>query len=230
VSFGLKELGIGRGNLVVELIISHGRSLGVALQTLFLSLAISTDIRRLMRSEQFYSSLASTDPLTGLANRRTFEEQFQREWSRAQRAGSVLSLLIIDVDYFKDYNEVYGHAGGDTALRFVVDRAKSTMRRGGDLFSRYGGDEFVVLLPDSDEAHAMAAATRIHDAVAEKSLPNTGSPQGTLTISIGVATLRPTETSHPKELFDLADGALYVAKAQGRNAYVAAASSTFTPV
>ncbi|HVA28804.1 MAG TPA: diguanylate cyclase [Candidatus Baltobacteraceae bacterium] len=217
VSFGLKQLGFARGNLFVELLISQGRNLGVALQTLFLSLAISTDIRRLMRSRQYYESLAATDPLTGLANRRTFEETLEREMQRATRAASPLSLLVLDVDHFKEFNDLCGHAAGDAALRFVSERAATAMRRPGDLLCRYGGDEFITILPDTDEAAAMGVAKRMHAAIAEKQVANPGSPLGLLTTSIGVATLRSTEGRAPAELFEQADRALYCAKQRGRN-------------
>ena len=217
VSFGLKELGFGRGNLIIELLISQGRSFGVALQTLFLSLAISTDISRLMRSRQYYESLAASDPLTGLANRRTFEDALKREWNRSIREQSSLSILLVDVDFFKAYNDAYGHAAGDLALRFVADRAGSVMRNAGDLICRYGGDEFVVILPATDEDVAMLIGERIHAAIVERRMPHTESPHGIITVSVGVASTRPTDGRNSSEVFEAADLGLYTAKQLGRN-------------
>jgi len=217
VGFGLKQLGFARGNIIVELIISQGRNFGVGLQTLFLSLAISTDLRRLMRSRQYFATLAAIDALTGLSNRRAFEDALEREWNRAARAQEPLSLLIVDVDYFKKYNDEQGHAEGDLLLRTVAQRGDAVLRHAGDLFCRYGGDEFAVILPESDEATAMRIAERIRAAIFERAIPNPGSPLAIVTLSVGVATGLPSDGLESFNLFERADRALYAAKGRGRN-------------
>jgi diguanylate cyclase (GGDEF)-like protein len=217
VSFGLKQLGFLRGNLLVELVISQGSNLGVALQTLFLSLAISTDLRRVMRSEKYYATLAGTDMLTALPNRRGFEDVLQREWHRAVRTQGTLSLLMFDIDFFKGYNDEFGHTAGDKLLRTIAERETTVMRHGGDLCCRYGGDEFAAILPDTDEAAAMLVAQRMRLSIAEHGIAFAGSPFGVVTISIGVATTRPVEGAAPGDLVESADRALYLAKEQGRN-------------
>lgn len=164
-------------------------------------------------------SLAFVDGLTGVANRRQFDERLALEWARAQRHGHALSLLLVDVDHFKAYNDRYGHQAGDEALRRVAACLTEQMRRGTDLVARYGGEEFVCLLPDTDSEQALALARRIVETVALMAIPHAASPVApVLTASVGVATRRgaiqPGWTS--AALLGLADTQLYEAKRLGR--------------
>jgi diguanylate cyclase (GGDEF)-like protein/PAS domain S-box-containing protein len=162
--------------------------------------------------------LASHDPLTCLANRRRFEEVLQSEHRRAKRSVLPLSLIAIDVDHFKAYNDTYGHPAGDACLKALVTAIEDALRRPGDLAARIGGEEFSVLLPATDTIGATFMATSIHDAVLELALPHIKNPLGIVTISVGVATVLPLDESSPAMLVKAADDALYAAKRGGRNA------------
>lgn len=164
-------------------------------------------------------SLAFVDGLTGVANRRRFDERLALEWARAQRHGHALSLLLVDVDHFKAYNDRYGHQAGDEALRRVAACLTEQMRRGTDLVARYGGEEFACLLPDTDSEQALALAQRIVEAVPLMAIPHSACPVApVLTVSVGVATRRgaiqPGWSS--AALLGLADAQLYEAKRLGR--------------
>jgi len=168
------------------------------------------------------ASQSLTDPLTGIGNRRLFDEQLDAAVLEARRHGSPLSLLLIDVDHFKPYNDLYGHARGDEALVFVARQLLSTLFRPGDQAARYGGEEFAVLLPNADREGAMSVAERLRDAVEGLSIEHEGAPDtGNVTISIGVTTWNPLATTVApgtgKLLVESADAALYDAKQAGRN-------------
>ncbi|TXT38633.1 MAG: diguanylate cyclase [Comamonadaceae bacterium] len=167
-------------------------------------------------------ALSSTDGLTGIANRRRFDEVLETEWQRAQRAGGFLSLAIADVDWFKRYNDHYGHQAGDDCLRSVVNALQSNVLRAGDLVARYGGEEFAVISTSVDRAHALEFAQRLCSAVQARALPHTASPLGYVSISIGMAVTQPVHGSDAAGLLKKADEALYRAKAQGRNQAVLA--------
>jgi diguanylate cyclase (GGDEF)-like protein len=158
------------------------------------------------------------DGMTGAFNRRYFDDQLQTEWRRAQRTGKPLSVILIDVDFFKSYNDHYGHLLGDEALRILVSAAKPVLQRPGDFLARYGGEEFVCLLPDTPLADATALADRIRQAVADQGVQHEHNPgEGVITISLGVAeSLHPAITS-PEELIGAADSQLYLAKRSGKN-------------
>lgn len=163
---------------------------------------------------------ARTDGLTGVANRRAFDEALDREWRRAMRDRSSLSLLILDVDHFKAFNDVNGHQVGDDCLRTVAGAVVAVAQRAGDLVARYGGEEFAVILPGTERQEALGVAQRICDAVAGLRLPHAASPAGHLTISIGAATAMAATggtRTMPAGLLQAADHALYKAKANGRN-------------
>jgi len=224
LSFALQQLfGIGRGNLIAELFISRGMYFGVGIQSVLLSLAFSTDLRHVARSRDQYARLATVDGLTGIANRRRFDTVLQDEWQRAQRGLRPLSLLMIDVDYFKAFNDRYGHAAGDTCLRHIAQTGEAGLQRNGGLFSRYGGEEFGVILPNTDATDALRVAEAFRQAIADQSTPHEDSPHGRITVSIGIATTRHEASLSPDELQVHADRALYAAKQQGRNRVSAAA-------
>jgi len=162
---------------------------------------------------------AMQDGLTGLANRRQFDVTLGNEFSRATRHATSLAFIMIDVDYFKQYNDVYGHSAGDEVLRAVSKLIRAlTPKRPGDLSARYGGEEIGILLPNTDLRGAVAVAERIRDAVAALQLPHSGSGFGHVTLSAGVATITPKRGVHLSSmLVEAADKALYVAKSEGRN-------------
>ncbi|MFD2367887.1 diguanylate cyclase [Pseudoduganella sp. GCM10020061] len=160
--------------------------------------------------------LARRDALTGLANRRCFDDTLQAEWARAQRHKQPLSLLMVDVDNFKQYNDANGHLGGDDCLRRIASAVSSEMRTN-DLVARYGGEEFAVILPNESLKGAAVVAERIRRRVERMQLPNPLSPQRLVTVSIGAATALDASGMDAHELVGIADAALYRAKHLGRN-------------
>lgn len=186
-----------------------------------LGLTAANTLHRSQRSEfaqkLVLQQLLSTDALTAIANRRRFDETLAREWRRCQRSGLPLSLLMIDVDHFKAYNDYCGHPQGDACLRQVARLLTDTVHRPGDLVARYGGEEFVCLLPDVGSAGALAVAEKIAGALKDAAIDHPRSPGGPrLTLSIGVATTR-RFAGEPEGLVAFADKLLYAAKAAGRN-------------
>lgn len=158
------------------------------------------------------------DGLTGIANRRHFDETFQLEWRRCQRSGKPLSLLMIDIDYFKAYNDRYGHLQGDQCLQTVATALRARLDRAQDLVARYGGEEFVCLLPECELSGANRVAQALALTVQDLSIENHDSPvTGMLTVSIGVATQMADDASTPEALLARADANLYRAKQAGRN-------------
>lgn len=168
--------------------------------------------------------LARQDALTGLANRRSFDERLVQEWERSQRGRHELALIFIDVDHFKLYNDTYGHSAGDDCLAAVAGAIHSCMFRPADLASRYGGEEFVVLLPETTAQGAREVAERIQEAVDALNMPHAASPTaGHVTISIGLTSCVP-QSGLAQALVDAADSALYQAKHAGRHRIVSAIS------
>ena len=165
------------------------------------------------------TELTVTDALTGLANRRHFDLALVEEWARAQRSGQPLALLMVDVDFFKPYNDHYGHQAGDDCLRRVAHFLRGAARRAGDLVARYGGEEFAVVAADTDLAAALSLAEAMRATVAAAAIPHAVTPVagGTATVSIGVAVTVPKFGETPERLLLRADAALYLAKSQGRN-------------
>ncbi|PKU23171.1 diguanylate cyclase [Telmatospirillum siberiense] len=161
--------------------------------------------------------LSNTDALTGIANRRNFDRMLAQEWNRAQRAGTALSLVMLDVDYFKHFNDLYGHLAGDGCLRTLAQTLAQSQRRGGELAARYGGEEFVVLLPNAGGHDALETARHIQREVWSLALPHAETPPGIVTVSLGVASRIPLRQHIPEDLVRQADSALYRAKQSGRN-------------
>jgi diguanylate cyclase (GGDEF)-like protein/PAS domain S-box-containing protein len=167
-------------------------------------------------AQQALELLASKDPLTGLANRRAFDESLLLEWRRAQRSAQPLALVMFDVDHFKAYNDTYGHQQGDACLRNVALAVAGATLRAGDLVARYGGEEFVLVLPGTTLEGAAIVAERVRAAVENLALPHRGG-DGVVTASVGVACCVPGEGASSEALLAAADSALYRAKRAGRN-------------
>jgi diguanylate cyclase (GGDEF)-like protein len=186
--------------------------------------------------------LSMIDGLTQVANRRRFDESLHEEWRRAQRASGDritdrhgtahehMALLLIDIDYFKQYNDHYGHLAGDACLQEVAQLISDGIRRSGDLVARYGGEEFAVLLPATPLAGAFGVAERIRQAIWRRALPHEASPFGRVTICIGVADTQGTGCAGETDLIRLADAALYAAKKNGRNQAMQAIFEGSVPV
>jgi diguanylate cyclase (GGDEF)-like protein len=164
--------------------------------------------------------LSSLDGLTGLFNRRYFDDNLLKEWKQAIRDSTSLSLLIVDIDYFKDYNDYYGHLEGDDCLRRVAQSLYEALLRPTDIVARYGGEEFTVILPNTGSEGAEKVAKRMMDSVARLDIVHkTSSVAETVTISIGVSSILPTGKLAVTSLLDRADKALYQAKEEGRNTF-----------
>ncbi|MBD2386106.1 diguanylate cyclase domain-containing protein [Cylindrospermum sp. FACHB-282] len=162
--------------------------------------------------------LVNIDGLTQIANRRCFDDRLEQEWARLYREQEPLSLLLFDVDYFKRYNDSYGHQLGDECLTKLAQAAQQVVWRPADLVARYGGEEFVIILPNTDQQGAMAVAERIHLAIKALGIPHqTSDVSDVVTISLGIAVLIPSPELSPAILIAQADQALYCAKKQGRN-------------
>jgi len=186
------------------------------------TILVLRDITERKDLEQRLAALALTDGLTGLANRRAFDDGLELEWQRTQRAGMPMSLLLLDLDNFKAFNDNFGHQAGDDCLRAVAAAVKATARRPTDIAARYGGEELAVILPNTDLAGATAMAEKIRAAIADLALPHPGNPEGGgyMTASLGAATALSCAggtLTMPSALLMAADTALYKAKNSGRN-------------
>jgi diguanylate cyclase (GGDEF)-like protein len=173
--------------------------------------------RRLADANAALERLSTRDGLTDLANRRRFDEYLTTEWRRALRDGEYLTVLLVDVDHFKRFNDSLGHQAGDECLRHVAEVLKSAASRPGDLAARYGGEEFVLVLTQTDQVGAETVAEAVCNGVASLAIMNPEVPEGILTVSVGSATVIPTADSSPALLVSAADFALYRAKQDGRN-------------
>ncbi|MCU0568463.1 MAG: diguanylate cyclase [Oculatellaceae cyanobacterium Prado106] len=192
-------------------------------------------VRRLLEQSQLYRQLedanqkleevnhalqrlASVDGLTQVANRRCFDETFVQEWQRLSRENCPLALILLDIDYFKRYNDTYGHLAGDRCLKQVAQAISYAVRRPSDLVSRYGGEEFAILLPNTTLTGAGLVAEEIRVTVKHLDLEHSSSPlNGKLTVSLGIASLVPHHSQSPTVLINTADKALYLAKETGRD-------------
>lgn len=194
-----------------------GVMLALAAAFIGLSFAFGLQLRCRMRAESKLAMLAQTDGLTGLHNRRTLGEILDQEWRRARRTRSMFSLLFVDIDWFKVYNDTYGHQAGDATLAAVAKCIGDNIRRPLDHAARYGGEEFIVVLPDTSPDGAIAMAENIRVAIDDLGIEHSGSEFGRVTASIGAATWTPEQDSDVSAVIRVADQALYTAKATGRN-------------
>lgn len=173
---------------------------------------------QLQEVNAYLVAIARTDALTGLYNRRYFDEVLATEWKRCWRTGTSVALLMLDIDHFKLYNDTYGHQGGDQCLKQVAAAIRDCARRAGDVAARYGGEEFSIILPETSESNAVIVSRNILEKVEKLAIPHAGSKTSSIvTISIGMATLSPSPENSIAELIERADKALYLAKEEGRN-------------
>ncbi|KAF1044371.1 MAG: Phytochrome-like protein cph2 [Herbaspirillum frisingense] len=209
---------------VIELVARiryHSRSYINLLQRDAAYRALRESQQQLQKSNFELQRLTNTDGLTGIANRRYFDDYLAAEWKRARREKLELSLLLIDVDYFKLYNDNYGHVAGDAVLKQVAQALDSSIMRPADLSARFGGEEFAMILPRTGLDGALAIGEKICKMVETNQVPHERSAASQwLTVSIGAACLVPGEEQDIKELIEMADRRLYMAKQQGRNRVV----------
>lgn len=219
--FTLHQIGV----LPNHPLFAHGLNLGVLFNTVFLSFSLVSHINVLKKEKQKAEEVASEnyrlaliDSLTGIPNRRAFDHNYRLEYRRSSREQNPLSVLMVDVDFFKRYNDEYGHARGDAVLKEVARVLTESLSRPADSAFRYGGEEFVVLLPDTTVKGAEHLAQNIIKGVAQRALPHRASPFAKLTVSIGLATDVCFDNDQ-LALLERADEALYSAKTAGRNQY-----------
>ena len=173
---------------------------------------------RIVHQYKLLDQLAYLDGLTEISNRRRFEDVYKKEWARSARNQTPFSLAMVDVDYFKQYNDHYGHAMGDITLRTIAQTLNSILRRPADLLARYGGEEFVMLLPETDAAPARSIADTSLQAIVDLNIPHQFSNIADMvTISIGLATIHIDDKTSSQTFLELADQNLYQAKQRGRN-------------
>jgi diguanylate cyclase (GGDEF)-like protein len=184
--------------------------------------------QRLQEAYHAVEAMAITDALTGLANRRRFDQCLAAEWRRSLRDKQPLSLLLIDVDLFKSYNDQFGHLNGDTCLKQIAEAAQFSVTRSGDLVARFGGEEFAVILPKTPADGAGNVAESICNSIRARRIAHESGAEGIVTASIGCATIIPQPGVNSAQLLELADQALYSAKRSGRNT-VCSAGWTDTP-
>jgi diguanylate cyclase (GGDEF)-like protein/PAS domain S-box-containing protein len=173
--------------------------------------------QELDKAFRMVENLASIDGLTGIANRRRFDETLDREWRRAERERTELSLVLLDVDHFKAFNDLYGHLRGDDCLRQIAEAIREVVTYVADLPARYGGEEFAVILPHTGRSGAHKVCAEILDAVRNRNIVHEGNPHGVITVSAGCVTFVPNEESSHVAMLEAADAGLYRAKAAGRN-------------
>jgi len=195
----------------------------IAASNLALEEKVQTRTAELEAANRLLEALSATDGLTGLANRRKFDVEWEMEWQRALRQGLPLAVAMVDVDQFKAYNDHYGHQMGDLCLKIVAQALASSVQRSGEMAARYGGEEFVVILPGLDGAQAYAAMERVRATLQAQDLPHAKADvAGVVTISVGVASRVPRADESSASLVQEADAAMYRAKHQGRNQVVLA--------
>lgn len=202
---------------------THGLSLGAVdyiskpFQEAVVRLRVRTHLE-IKRQRDLLDRLCRLDGLTGIPNRRAFEEQFDREWRRASRSQSLLATAMVDIDHFKEFNDTYGHLGGDTCLREVATVLDQRLNRGGDFVARYGGEEFICLLYGVDANGLYGIGEKLRAAVEALRIPHAASRVSPwVTVSIGAAICRPSQEMLPVTLIEAADAELFAAKRAGRN-------------
>ncbi len=183
-------------------------------------LIMHTDLSEQKLLEEKLTRLSLIDPLTNVRNRRSLDEQLEREWNRGARTFSPLSVLMIDVDRFKEFNDLYGHQAGDECLKKVSRILEKAAKRSGDFIARYGGEEFCAVLPQTDEKEAQHVANEIQKLMKQLKIRHAASATGYLTISIGVRSVVPLPKGNFEKILNDADKALYQAKKNGRNQVV----------
>ena len=204
-----------RSTVIVALVVSGVGLFGwMFLYQVRVGEQVETDLRK---AKEALKLIATHDSLTGLGNRRLFEGALDIEFSRGARQSSSLSLIMLDIDYFKRYNDAYGHVAGDHCLAEVARAVKGCCHRKADLAVRYGGEEFAVLLPDTDIHGALVIAEQIRRSVMDKNIIHSGSPSGFVTVSLGCYSFVPTGRDSMEVFIERADAALYQAKHSGRN-------------
>jgi len=195
----------------------------ITLCVLILIAVLGYRVERVNRATQLNALL---DGLTELANRRCFNETIEREFKRAARSRLPLSLIMVDIDLFKSFNDQYGHPAGDACLRTISATVEGALRRPSDLAARYGGEEIAIILPETDVAGAIQIVTDVMAAVRARAIPHEGSAHGIVTISAGIASCNPARRdADTTQLVEKADAALYAAKALGRNAFTVHAAT-----
>lgn len=205
-----KDFGLGAAGIVVAV-------LGYGLRSTLSQMHQSETEDALRDDRTRFAEMAMRDSLTGVPNRRAFEEALEREWRLALRSQRTISLLLVDIDLFKQYNDRYGHLAGDASLRRVAEVLQQALKRPADLLARYGGEEFVLILPTTPGAGAREVAARLCKRVNQLGVRHDDSPTRNLTISVGVASIVPSDDMAPDALISAADRALYTAKRKGRN-------------
>lgn len=209
--------------LLLCIVIYVGRVRGLSRRQRELESLVFERTRELREANDMLEDISRVDSLTKIANRRAFDRVLEREWGRCQRDGATIALIFVDVDHFKKYNDSYGHQQGDEALRRVAAVLQKAGRRPTDVVSRYGGEEFAIVLSGTEMASAVAIASELRGEVESLGIPHGGeSASPLLTISIGVAAMVPSTGADAITLVELADKALYRAKREGRNRVVAA--------
>lgn len=199
------------------------------LETCALYIAVALNSAMLESENVQLEKFATHDSLTGVANRRSFDERFAFEWNLAQRRKQTLSMILLDIDFFKAFNDAFGHIAGDACLKQVAQTAARCVTRPSDIFARYGGEEFAIVLPDTNLSGAITTAERIRTAIDALGIPHHGSEAGRVTASLGVAACVPATGAARESLVSAADKALYFAKSGGRNRVVADSYQSDTP-
>lgn len=190
------------------------------------SLALTFAVYRQTRRLTHVTELSCNDPLTGLHNRRSFDNLLEEEWRRAIRYEKEISLLFIDIDFFKSFNDTYGHEAGDVCLQRVASVFTEHFGRAGEVVCRFGGEEFLILLPNTSSSEAQAGAKKVIEAVIDLGIPHKVSEVSDyVTVSIGISTMCPQIHDGASSLIKESDRALYIAKSEGRNRYVVASQS-----
>ncbi len=192
----------------------------VHLELRFLTQKVQEQAIALQQVNQELHRLANLDGLTAVANRRRFDEYLDQEWRRLQREQSPLALILCDIDYFKNYNDYYGHQAGDVCLKQVAQAINDCLKRPADLVTRYGGEEFAIILPHTSKEGAVHVAQLIQTTIRELSIPHHHSQVSSfVTLSLGVSSQVPNADLDAHELVAVTDKALYIAKAEGRNTF-----------